>query len=453
MVTLNPSSAMRCPQCCSPIAAKLEQVFDTSADPSAKQRFLRGQFNVVQCSNCGYQGMLANPLVYHDPEKELLLTYVPGELNMQLEEKERALGQLTRAVVDHLPSEARKGYLLQPKEMLTPQGMVESILEADGITPEILAEQRQKVDLLREMLTMEDEALVEFIQTNDEKLDVVFFKLFSANAQQATSAGGEEVLARLETVNAALMEHSTLGRESKAQHELLDATAEELRALGDKLTLDKLLTLIVKAETDTRLRALITIARPLIDYEFYIQLTRLIESASDDEHTRLENLRDKILETTGKIDTMARSQSKAISELLQALLTAKDQDAALREYLPAIDGVFLELLAAQYERARNEGHTELATQLETLHEKIMQVLQSSAPPEIQFINSLLEIEDETEAEAFLKHSSSELTPELLQTMDALADDLRQRGRTDMATRLGNYREIAERQQTLAKWTS
>ena len=453
MVTLNPSSAIRCPQCRSPIAAKVEQVFDTSADPSAKQRFLRGQFNVVQCSSCGYQGMLASPLVYHDPEKKLLLTYVPVELNMPLEEKERALGQLTRAVIDRLPSDARKGYLLQPKEMLTPQGMVEHILEADGITPEMLAEQRQKVDLLREMLTLEEQALVEFIQTNDEKFDVVFFELFSANAQQATNAGGEEVLAQLEMVNAALMEHSTLGRESRAQHELIDSTAEELRGLGDKLNRDKLLSLIVEAEADTRLRALITIARPLIDYEFYIQLTRRIESVSDDERTRLENLREQILEITGQIDAMAQSQRKAIGELLEALLSAEDQDAAIQEYLPAIDGVFLELLAAQYERARDEGHTELATQLETLQEKIMHGLQSSAPPEIQFINSLLEIEDETEAEAFLKRGSSELTPEMLQTMDALADDLRQRGRTDIAARLNKYREIAERQQTLAKWTT
>ena len=56
-----------------PVTATLEQLFDVNQDPSAKQRFLSGRFNMIQCSSCGYQGQVAGPIMYHDPEKEMLL--------------------------------------------------------------------------------------------------------------------------------------------------------------------------------------------------------------------------------------------------------------------------------------------------------------------------------------------------------------------------------------------
>lgn len=453
MVTLNPSQAIACPQCRNPIAAQLEQVFDTTVDPTAKQRFLRGQFNVVQCSNCGFQGMIAAPLVYHDADKELLLTYMPVELSMPPIEKERVLGQLTRAVVSRLPTEGRKGYLLQPKEMLTPQGMVEHILEADGITPEMLAEQRHKVDLLREMLAMDAESLPDFVREKDADLDPLFFELFTASAQQTAASGDAEAAAKFEQISAALMEHSSLGAESRAQNELFDATARELHDLGDTLDRNKLLDLILAAADEQRTRALATLARPLIDYEFFLQLTQRIDAAVGDERARLEALREVLLDAIGRVDAQAQAQSQAIGKVLEALLTAEDQDAAIMQLLPAIDETFLELLAMQQERARREGNSDFAEKVAQLQANIMRVLQESAPPEISFINQLLEIDDDDEAAAYLKRRAAELTPELLQMMETLAKDVEARGRAAIAARLVRYREMAERQLALAKWTS
>jgi hypothetical protein len=62
--------------------ADLNQLFDTTADPDAKQRLLSGQFNIAHCQSCGYEGSIATPLIYHDAEKELLLTYFPPELGL-----------------------------------------------------------------------------------------------------------------------------------------------------------------------------------------------------------------------------------------------------------------------------------------------------------------------------------------------------------------------------------
>ena len=66
---------INCPNCKQPIVADVEQLFDVAKDPSAKPKLLSGITNFVQCQVCGYQGALATPIVYHDPDKELLGSY------------------------------------------------------------------------------------------------------------------------------------------------------------------------------------------------------------------------------------------------------------------------------------------------------------------------------------------------------------------------------------------
>src|SRR5258706_10310847 len=141
-----------CPNCRLPGAATLEQLFDGNQDPSAKQRFLSGRFNMIQCPNCGYQGQVAGPIMYHAPEKELLLTFVPMELGLPQPEQEKLIGRLMNDVINKLPQDKRKGYLLSPKPTFTMQGLMERVLEADGITKEMLESQRAKVQLLQSLL-------------------------------------------------------------------------------------------------------------------------------------------------------------------------------------------------------------------------------------------------------------------------------------------------------------
>src|ERR1041385_6710254 len=88
-----PQTQIACPRCRQMIAANVEQLFDVTQDPQAKQRLLGGVSNMARCPHCGYQGRLATPIVYHDNDKELLLTYFPPELNVPLNEQERIVGR------------------------------------------------------------------------------------------------------------------------------------------------------------------------------------------------------------------------------------------------------------------------------------------------------------------------------------------------------------------------
>ena len=63
-----------------------------------------------------------------------MLTYFPPDLGKKRDEQERMIGVLIKQAVNRLPQEKRKGYLLRPQSVLTLQGMVERILEGDGIT-------------------------------------------------------------------------------------------------------------------------------------------------------------------------------------------------------------------------------------------------------------------------------------------------------------------------------
>jgi len=75
-----PQQQIPCPQCKQPVVANIEQLFDVSSDPAAKQRLLGGVSNVVRCQACGHEGPLSTPIVYHDNEKDLLLIMITKKI-------------------------------------------------------------------------------------------------------------------------------------------------------------------------------------------------------------------------------------------------------------------------------------------------------------------------------------------------------------------------------------
>jgi hypothetical protein len=211
------------------------QLVDIDQDPSAKAHLLSGSHNHVQCGVCGYQGQVATPIVYHDPGKELLLTFIPVELGMPKDEQERVLGRLINQAIDRLSAEQRKGYLLQPQAVLTFQGLIERILEADGITKEEIEAQREKLRLFEDLLRTPEEGLDEFVRQNDEALDGAFFQLASLSLGSTPEGTAQE--AANQRLQIALAE-SSYGKELIARENEVRIASESLQQLGDKITHD-----------------------------------------------------------------------------------------------------------------------------------------------------------------------------------------------------------------------
>jgi hypothetical protein len=422
-----PKTTINCPNCRQPIIADIKQLFDLNVEPAAKQQLLSGTFNVTQCPHCGYQGMLATPIVYHDPEKELLLSFVPSELGLPHEEQERILGSMITRVVDNLPQEKRKGYLFNPQTHLTMQGLVERVLEADGITREMIEAQQHRLNLLQRLITTVDKQIrSEIIEQESDLIDADFFQLFSRYMQGAEMSGDETDVSRLEELQTDLLEKTEYGRKFKAQAEEIQAAIQSLQEVGKSgLTREKLLKLVMEAPSETRLGALVSLARPAMDYSFFQLLSERIDRARDQGRQRLIDLRENLLELTRQIDEQIEARANASRQMLEKILQSKDPREAVLQVLPSVDEFFLQALHTDIEATRKDGNLEKLSKLQEILNVIQQA--STPPPEIALIEQLLEASTDEERQTILVEHHQEITPEFLQTLSALTSEVQQSG--------------------------
>lgn len=408
---------INCPNCRQPIVADIEQLFDVGVEPSAKQSLLSGLTNVAQCPHCGYQGSVAIPLVYHDPEKELLLTFFPPEMGLTRDEQERLIGGLINKVVNNLPQEKRKGYLLRPQTMLTFQGMLERILEADGITREMIQAQQTKLNLLQRLLNASEESRIEMARNEDELIDAEFFGLLSRLLETSMASNDRETAQALAELQKSILPETTFGRQLQEQTQEVEAALSSLQEIGQDLTRDKLLDLVIKAPNDTRVSAFVSLARPVMDYSFFQILSDRIDRARGDGRTRLIQLRERLLDLTRQVDQQLEARAAQSRQLLDNILQAEDVSAAAAQYLPAFDDFFIQELNTALEAARGQGDLKKINDLQ----RVVQVIQeaSTAPPEIAFIEELLDAPDETTRQKILEDNQDMITPEFLDTLTGL----------------------------------
>ncbi|HEY5902603.1 MAG TPA: CpXC domain-containing protein, partial [Anaerolineales bacterium] len=254
-----PQTQISCPNCRRMISANVEQLFDVTADPQAKQRLLSGVSNVARCPHCGYEGRLATPVVYHDNEKELLLTFFPPELGVPLNEQEKMLGPLIKQVMDRLPPEKRKAYLLSPQANLTFESMIETILGKDGITPDMIKAQQDRVMLLERLLQASSaDVRSEIIKQNTSLLDEQFFALFSRLLQGAMASSQQPVAQQMADLQKQLLAETEFGRGLQESVKELETASKALQDEGQGLTREKLLDLVIAAPNDARLRAYVS---------------------------------------------------------------------------------------------------------------------------------------------------------------------------------------------------
>jgi hypothetical protein len=423
---------IQCPNCGAPLPVALNQLVDVSQDPGAKSRLLSGTLNMVRCSNCGFEGQLATPLVYHDPEKELLLTFMPVELNLDKDEQEKLIGRLINKVVDNLSPDQRKGYLLQPQSVLTMQGLVERILEADGVTKEDIEAQRERMRLFENLLRTSEEALDDFIEQYDEQLDSAFFQLASVALQSTRDPNAREAAnQRL----AKAIEQSTFGKRLQAQEEEIQKAAESLNDLGKEITREAILDLMIEAPNVDRVVALVNLTNAVLDYGFFQNLSERIDSAEEEEQERLKGLRETILEVNEQIDKAREARVNQAASLLRSLMEASDLDSAIQSVLPLIDETFLAILQANMQAAQERGEQQALEKLTEINARINDLIQRALPEGLKLAQAILETEDEAQAQALMDESPEKIDDQMLGTLMGAAQQLESEGDVEVAERL------------------
>jgi hypothetical protein len=435
--------SVACPSCGTRFATPVLTLIDAGQHPEAKALFLSGQANVAVCPQCGNAGMLSTPLVYHDPEKELLFTYVPQEMGMSEMEQQRLIGDLTNALMAALPAEQRKGYLLRPRSFLRLEAMINAILEADGITPEMLEAQRARATLLDRLLrATSDEARQIIAQENQAQIDYEFFQLLTLNLELAQSEGQEQIGQELLRLRQQLLEWTATGQEIADRE-------DAIRSLGREVTREGLLDKLVEAALagkEARIETLVAFARPAIDYVFYQQLTERIEAAEKARDTKkartLKDLRQSILGLTARIDAELQQATDEAAQFLQEILDSDDPEEALLANLDQVDELFLSVLAREMEATEKTGQQDRAERLQRLSGALLAIIEESQPPQIRLINQLLSSDYPQGTQALLEENREQMNDQLLEIMDLVHNDLVQNGRKKLAERLVQIRAQA-----------
>ncbi len=436
-------TTVSCPQCNQPVAVELTRLFDVAENPQAKQILLSGAYNLMACPSCGFRGQAPSPIVYHDPDKELLLTFFPPELHIPVNQQEQMIGPLITKVMESLPMEKRKAYFLNPETMLTRQRLVERILEEDGVTPEMLKAQQDRLNLLQRLASTSAEARPEVIRQETELVDEELIMILQRLIQSAAAAGEEESARVLVELQQDLLENTEFGQEILRQAQEQQAAIAALeQASKAGLTHEVLLDLIIDAaENEIRLVTLVSMARGGLDYSFFQLLTDRAQRASGEEQAKLTALRDKLLEMTHEIDQAIKEQEDLAGQLLDEILAEQNIEEATLQALPGINEIFLEVLRVRIQAARKADDQNLLTKLQQVAGAIQKV---SAPgANIQLIETLIQAEDDAAIQSILDENADELTDDFLQFLYSLVSQTQaQQGQESTAEKLQHvYRQV------------
>jgi len=397
----------------------LLQVVDVGREPALKAALLSGRLT-----------NLAAPFIYHDPAKQLALILMPMELNLSDFDQQRVIGQLTQAVMRSLPEGAPRAYLLQPKVFFSLQSLIEAILQADGVTPEMLRAQQERVDLLRDFVrSLGDEATLRArVRENDAKVDATFFDILSASLEANLAAGRSQAAQQLSQLNKVLLEETTYGR-------ALARRAAAIEAFRKSPTRETLLDQLIAApDADTR-QMLITLGRQMLDYAFFQLLTQRIDAADDAGKQQLIALRKEIQDLRDKVDAASRAFLENKVKLIEEIAAASDPLEVARKHVDEMDDVFFSVLQANLQDAERIGDKEALAALERVEQVATQAITERQPPEVQIVNMLLAAEYPHETEKLLNEWKDRVDDRLISVLAQFADQLAQQDRTDLSAKL------------------
>ncbi len=195
-------------------------------------------------------------------------------------------------------------------------------------------EQQDRVSVIERLLqATSGDVRGEIIKQNINLFDEQFFALFSRLAQSAAQSGQEPVARAMVELQKQLLEETEFGRGLKESVAELEAAQKSLQDLGQGLTREKLLDVVVASPNDARVRAYVSLARGGMDYQFFQILTERIEKASGDEKAKLESIRDKVLDFTNEVDKQMEARYKQAQEFVESLLAQEDVVQAVQQNL------------------------------------------------------------------------------------------------------------------------
>ncbi len=417
-----------CPQCNTAVAADIHQLIDVDQVPQFKQMLMQGALNVAQCRNCGWTGQVASPFVYHESAHDLLISFVPMELNMPYDQQEKMMGQMVRAIVENVPMEKRRAYLLQPQQMMRWQTFMETILGTEGITKEMIARQQKQGELMQK-LSKADNDVCDYLLAQPENarlIDEQFIGMVQNMLQQAVQAQATEVMVGLSNLNARLLTTTDVGKRMEEKQIALQKMGIEAKAEGG-VSPPLLLKHVLQNQDDDEIIDILVSSSGALSYEFFAGLSARIDDAAKAKDGAtvdcLTAVRTRLL---ALYDEMRKASELMVQEtvtVIDAILAAENRQQAIAQNAGQIDELFMNILEQQINQARQNSDLERTVALQELQAQINGMMEQQMPPEMMLISQMLEAQSAAELDQIMDANAALVGPDLLQMMDMLAQEI------------------------------
>lgn len=293
-------------------------------------------------------------------------------------------------------------------------------MQAQEVSVDQLRNQTQKIHLVMEMakVAYEKETLTAMIEQHREDIDYNFLMLITMTIQQGAQTHDEPLVDRY-------------GRLREQIVTQLDLKADEVPSLGVEDQVDDLIDMLLNTPP-LMLQGAVGANRPLIDYNFFMQLTQRAEQSADpEEQKQLLALHSTLIEMTEQMDRMAQEAMERASYQLQEVLQAEDIEAKLQELFQELDEAFLVVLSANVEEANTQGRKEIANLLMHIYRRVVEMMESRLRPELRAMNDLLRMESSEQRRARLRQELQIYNPAgFIEMIEAIGGDLEDSGQAN-----------------------
>lgn len=430
-------AAVNCPSCGTRFQTPIEQIIDVRVDPSARNRMISGTVNVAVCPSCGTGGALNVPFIYHDPDEEVALLYLPVDAGPNEVERQKAAGRLTRQLMDAMAPEERKGYLLQPETFISMETLIKRVLELEGVTEEDMARSQRQREFVGQLLDADEEAWPEMLADHMDFVDEGMFAFLEYVLQVSAAQGAQpEQAEKVEALHTYLVEETETGK-------ALARRTEILRGFIENPSRDALLDALRQVSDEETTMLLIQSGAELLDYGFFQKLVKRIDEAETDEAAEAwREIRRTVMSIRDEMMEASESAAQQRALLLGKLLASEDPKRMASSHLSELDDLFFAVMSAEMQRAQQEGDQQGVDALQQLAGVINEVMEGTMPPEIALTRRLLVAVTENRLDQQLEAHKQLLSPQYLQFLASLESSMQEQGQEEAAGRIAEIRAKA-----------
>lgn len=168
-MSLNQAERVKCPECGNVSDITVWQSITVSDSADLKDDLLKGKLNIFQCPECHHRALMPMPLLYHDEEKSLMISFSPcsdekkQELFSEIKKTSKESGELDNLEGYNLRFVYDYNSLLE-KILVFENGLSDKAIEVLKVL--ILMQKPESMDNMTAMFGKLEDDMLEFLVTD-----------------------------------------------------------------------------------------------------------------------------------------------------------------------------------------------------------------------------------------------------------------------------------------------